>query len=174
MANKGKYVDRNPDIHAAGKIVDNDLNVGDTLLANYSLEEYAENVIKKKCKEQNEQCKKKGSVGYSTTLPVESLKEIMSPESKKSRFVTFREKFQESMFFKKPELGKPFSLQCKPEELNNENTTYGKASIRSESCYGLILPNKSPEQVNREYIKWHDKYIISHKHYLPSEKINRK
>ncbi|XP_065358705.1 EF-hand domain-containing family member B-like [Calliphora vicina] len=172
MSNEGKYIDRNPDIQTAGKLLLSQETVGDTLKI-CSTEEAAFNIMNLKCQKQRQQSQANTSLGYSQFLPTESLKELLSPESKKSRFVAFREKFSEDMFFKKPELGQAFPLQSKPQEFTNENFTYGLKNDKSERAYDLICPDKTPEEVKRDFLKWHDKYLISHKHYLPSERINR-
>uniref|UniRef100_A0A1A9W0N5 EF-hand domain-containing protein n=1 Tax=Glossina brevipalpis TaxID=37001 RepID=A0A1A9W0N5_9MUSC len=172
MAYKGKYVDRNPNMLAAGKIQESDGAVGDFLKI-HSTEEEAENIMKFKCKEKMDEIKWKACLCFPPYMPQESVHELLSPEMKKSRFVSFREKFLERMFFRKPELATSFPVHSKPDDYTNESTTYGKKMNRSESLYDVVLPKKTAADVNRDYIKWHDKYVLSHKHYLPSEKTNR-
>uniref|UniRef100_A0A1B0ABF9 EF-hand domain-containing protein n=1 Tax=Glossina pallidipes TaxID=7398 RepID=A0A1B0ABF9_GLOPL len=172
MAYKGKYTDRNPKTMAAGKIFEPEGNVGD-FLKMHSIEEEAQNILESKCKEKIYECKRKSCICFPPHTPEQSLKELLSPEVKKSRFVTFREKFLERMFFKKPQLATAFPVHSKPDNYTNDSAIYGKKLDRSESLYDVVLPKKTAEDVNRDFIKWHEKYIISHKHYLPSEQINR-
>lgn len=173
MANKGKFFDRMPDTRAAGIVIEPDGNIGDNLKV-YPLVEQAENIMKRKCRQQLQEKRRDGNLGYRQNMPTDSVPELMSPELKKSRFLVFREKFMEGMFLPKVELGKSFNVGSKPDHFTNTSTTYGNKIERSEDCYQLIFPNKSPEQVNREFIEWHDKKLISHNRYLPSEQINRK
>ncbi|KAI8129992.1 EF-hand domain-containing family member B [Lucilia cuprina] len=172
MSNKGKYIDRNPTLRTAGKLLECTETVGDALKI-YSPQEAAFNIMNMKCKKQLQAEKANASQGHSPFLPNESLKDLLSPELKKSRFVAFKEKFSEDMFFKKPELGQVFPLQSKPSEYTNENFTYGLKNMESERLYELVCPNKTPQQVKREFLQWHDKYLISHKHYLPAERVKR-
>uniref|UniRef100_A0A1A9W0N3 EFHB C-terminal EF-hand domain-containing protein n=1 Tax=Glossina brevipalpis TaxID=37001 RepID=A0A1A9W0N3_9MUSC len=171
MAYKGKYIDRNPNMLAAGKIQESDAIFGDLLKTRSNEDQdLAAYAMRYECQQKRE---KHEYYTASPFLPVGSLHEIMNPELKKSRFVSFREKLLEGMYFPKHELGKPFVVHSKPKELTNENMTYGSSLRRSESVDGVLFPKKTASQVNREYIEWHDKYLISHKHYFPSEKINR-
>lgn len=172
MNYKGKYTDRNPKTMAAGKIFEPEGNVGD-FLKMHSIEEEAQNILEFKCKEKIAECKRKSCICFPPHTPEQSLKELLSPEMKKSRFVTFREKFLERMFFKKPELATAFPVHSKPDSYTNDSAIYGKKLDRSESLYDVVLPKKTAGDVNRDFIKWHEKYILSHKHYLPSEQINR-
>lgn len=172
MPNKAKVFDRMPDTRAAGKIFESNGNIGDSLQV-YPLVEQAENIMKRKCREELQQKRRSGNLGSRQNLPSDSVPELMTPELKKSRFLVFKEKFMEGMFFPKVELGRSFNVGSKPPEYTNTSTTYGTKIERSDPCYDLILPRKTPEQVNREYIEWHDKKLISHNHYLPSEQIKR-
>ncbi|XP_075152357.1 uncharacterized protein LOC142226315 [Haematobia irritans] len=106
-------------------------------------------------------------------LPEENAKDIISPKILKSRFVEFSEQFLEDIFFKKPKLGQVLPLKAKPDTLTNENFTYGLKYPKSESAYELMFPHKTAKEVNHEYTNGHEKYIISHNHYFPSEKIKR-
>uniref|UniRef100_A0A1B0ABF8 EFHB C-terminal EF-hand domain-containing protein n=1 Tax=Glossina pallidipes TaxID=7398 RepID=A0A1B0ABF8_GLOPL len=169
MAYKGKYIDRHPDIRAAGKIFATDERLGDRLNM-YSDEEMASYAVRYKCKEK---APKHELYPASPFLPVGTMHEIVSPDLKRSRFVSFREKVLEEMYFPKHKLGKPFVVHSKPDTLTNENMTYGMPVQRSESVKDLLFPSKTAGQVNRDYIEWHDKYLLSHKHYFPSEQINR-
>lgn len=171
MSNCGKYVDRNPTLRAAGKCFASKEKAEDALQI-FSTEEAAENILLTKCRLSNKKVNN-DVLPFQRYIPEENIKELLSPELKKSRFVVFREKFAENMYFKKAELGKVFPLDSKPQNITNDNTTFGDSTMRSESLYDLILPRKSPDEVNRDYIRWHEKYIISHGHYLPSEQISR-
>ncbi|XP_017081214.1 EF-hand domain-containing family member B isoform X2 [Drosophila eugracilis] len=99
----------------------------------------------------------------------------MTSELQKSRFMSFKEKFYEEMYFKKSNLGQVKPTYSKPDNVNNSSQTFGCPSspTPSESLYSIIMPAKSAEQVNKEYQTFHDKKIISHNHYFPSEQINR-
>uniref|UniRef100_A0A1I8N0M1 EFHB C-terminal EF-hand domain-containing protein n=1 Tax=Musca domestica TaxID=7370 RepID=A0A1I8N0M1_MUSDO len=138
------------------------------------LEEAAEYILKAKCRMEIQKARENvAQLNASPVLPEEHVHDLLSPELKKSHFVTFREQFSEDMFFKKPKLGKVYPLQTKPDRFTNENFTYGKESLRSGNLYELILPKKSVEEINREYTDWHEKYIKSHDHYFPAERIRR-
>lgn len=172
MANKGKFIDRNSNMRTAGTIIEPNCNVGDSLKI-YSEEEAAANIMQQKCMKQIQDVKDKSNTSVSPFLPQENVGDLLSPELKKTRFIAFREKFSEDMFFKKPEVGKVFPLESKPESFTNESFIYGQPTRRSERIYELILPNKSVEEINRDYTRWHDKYVKSHNHYFPSERIRR-
>lgn len=169
MAYKGKYIDRHPDIKAAGKIFATDERLGDRLNM-YSDEEMASYAVRYKCKEK---APKHELYQASSFIPVGTMQEIVSPDLKRSRFVSFREKLLEGMYFSKHKLGRPLVVHSKPDTLTNENMTYGMPVQRSESVKGLLFPSKTAGQVNRDYIEWHDKYLLSHKHYFPSEQVTR-
>ncbi|XP_052843879.1 uncharacterized protein LOC128257095 [Drosophila gunungcola] len=175
MANKGHFVDRNADIPTAGVStfgLDGEGDVRDCLIIN-NTEELAENVVRAKCQEDRTTL---FSLPAGSVIPTISLSELLTSELQKSRFVSFKEKFYEEMYHKKGNLGQVKPTFSKPDSVTNFSQTFGRPSnpIPSESLYSIILPPKSPEQVNREYQEFHDKYIISHNHYFPSEQINRK
>ncbi|KAM7353989.1 uncharacterized protein ACRADG_005860 isoform 1-T2 [Cochliomyia hominivorax] len=172
MSNKGKYIDRNPELRTAGKVFPLQETVGDSLKI-YSFEEVAFNIINSKCRKQINDLKQSANLGYSQFLPNDTLKDLLCPELKKTRFVAFREKFAEDMFFKKPELGLVYPTQSKPDKFTNENFTYGLKNPECEELYKLVLPQKSVEEVKRDSFKWHDKYLISHKDFWPGERIKR-
>ncbi|XP_073822220.1 EF-hand domain-containing family member B-like [Musca autumnalis] len=139
-----------------------------------ALEEAAEHILKEKCRKGIQKARENVSlIKPSPVLPEGQVHDLLTPESKKSHFIEFREQFSEDMFFKKPKLGKVYPLQTKPDSLTNENFTYGIQSLKSGNLYDLILPKRSAEEINREYINWHDKYVISHGHYFPAERIHR-
>lgn len=168
MSFKRNYIDHNPSVRPTGKLIQSDEAVGD-ILKIYTSEEAAFNIINSMCKNQHQTIQNTGDLAFGKFLSTESVKDLLSPELKKSRFIAFREKFSEDMFLKKHELGKALSIP-----FTNDNFTYGFKNNTSESVYELICPNKSPQQVNEEFLKWHDKYLVSHKNYLPSERIKRK
>ncbi|XP_053958594.1 uncharacterized protein LOC128863457 [Anastrepha ludens] len=171
MSNCGKYVDRNPTLRAAG-ICTKILETAEDALKRYSIDEAAESIMHTKCL-QKYNAMRGDLLPNQRFIPEENLKELLSPELQKSRFVVFREKFAENMYSKKAELGKALQVDSKPEYITNESTTFGEPTQRSEPLYNLMFPCKSPDEVNRDYVRWHEKYIISHGHYLPSEQIRR-
>jgi len=80
------------------------------------------------------------------------------------------------MFSKKPALGEVKATQSKPDSVTNLSRTFGRTCVPEpeDSLYCVVLPPKSVEQVNREFAEFHDKHIVSHNHYFPSEQINRR
>uniref|UniRef100_A0A1A9VUZ3 EF-hand domain-containing protein n=1 Tax=Glossina austeni TaxID=7395 RepID=A0A1A9VUZ3_GLOAU len=172
MAYKGKYIDRSPNIRAEGKVFGPNAFAADSMKF-YSDDEMLASIMRNKCKDE----KIKQNLSNIAFLPCaseDSMKGILSPEVRKTRWTIFQEKFMEENFFKKHELGKSIPANSKPKEFTNENRTYGMKTPRSESISDLILPKRTVDQVNREYIDFHDKYVISHNHYLPSEQVNRR
>lgn len=167
MANAGKYFDRTPCVKAAGVVYKFDGGAGDALKI-YNCDDAAEGILKTICKEE-----RMSRLVRNPFLPHENIKDLLETELKKSRFVAFREKFSEDMFFKKPALGMVYPLHCKPDDVTNENTTFGNKTESSDTLYKLVLPPIPPDEVNRKYMQWHEKYVLSHKHYLPSERVNR-
>ncbi|XP_017133953.1 EF-hand domain-containing family member B [Drosophila elegans] len=175
MANKGHFVDRNADIPTAGLStigLDGEGDVRECLIIN-NTEELAENVVRAKCQLERNTW---NSLPAGSVIPTSSLGELLTSELQKSRFVSFKEKFYEEMYHKKANLAQAKPTFSKPDSVTNLSQTFGRPSnlTPSESLYSIILPPKSPEQVNREYQEFHDKYIISHNRYFPSEQINRK
>lgn len=116
------------------------------------------------------------SPGISATpiIPeINQLKDVLAPDLNKSRFLEFRDRFYENLYCKKVPLGKITPANSKPDDVTNESRTFGKPHPKTESLYELALPKKSPDVVMREYVKWHDKYRLSHGHYFPSEQVHR-
>jgi len=172
MANKGHFIDRNTNIPTAGLSTVGLDGEGDvkTCLSISNPEEFAESLVKAKCPQNKEK------FPALSVIPSSSIRDLLTSELQKSRFMSFKEKFYEEMYFKKPNVGKVKQSLSKPDSVTNLSQTFGSPSslAPSESLYTVVMPTKSTEQVNREYEAFHDKYIISHNHYFPSEQINRK
>ena len=167
LANEGKFVDRTPSVKAAGYIAGHSDHVNQ-LMTHYNIEEAAGGLLREKCNWENTERFQRDLV-----LPTHSMQELLTPDLRKSRFISFRDGFMENLFFPKTALGKVHPLGLKPAELNNYNYSYGNATVRSDPLYEVVLPKKDPLKVNEEYYKFHDKYVLSHKHYFPSERKNR-
>ncbi|KAH8364330.1 hypothetical protein KR084_006065 [Drosophila pseudotakahashii] len=175
MANRGLFVDRNTNIPAAGLTtigLDGQEDVKHCLSIS-NPEELAESLVKTKCGQIKQNFY---SIPAGSVIPSNSLRDLLTSELKKSRFMSFKEKFYEEMYFKKPHLGQVRKTFSKPDSVSNHSQTFGSPSSAapSEPLYAIVMPNKSAEQVNKEYEAFHDKYIISHNHYFPSEQVNRK
>ncbi|XP_017081215.1 uncharacterized protein LOC108114651 isoform X3 [Drosophila eugracilis] len=174
MANKGHFIDRNENIPTAGVSTYGLDGEGDVkcCLNISNPEELAESLVRSKCVENRDISNSFPAV---SGIPSDSLRDFMTSELQKSRFMSFKEKFYEEMYFKKSNLGQVKPTYSKPDNVNNSSQTFGCPSspTPSESLYSIIMPAKSAEQVNKEYQTFHDKKIISHNHYFPSEQINR-
>ncbi|XP_016977396.1 uncharacterized protein LOC108043285 [Drosophila rhopaloa] len=175
MANRGHFIDRNVDIRAAGVStigLHEEGDVRDCLIVN-NAEELAESAVRAKCQQDRS---KSNSLPAMSVIPSNSLRDLLTSELQKSRFMSFKEKFYEEMYFKEPNLGQIKPTYSKPDNVTNSSQTFGRPSnaTPSESLYTIIFPPKSTDQVNKEYQEFHDKHIISHNHYFPSEQINRK
>ncbi|XP_016983441.2 EF-hand domain-containing family member B [Drosophila rhopaloa] len=173
MANVGRYIERNPDMRAAGltsfEKSGGELYGSKECFMIVNLEEEAENRIRALCR-----LHKAKPYGKRTPkIPTDKMGDIFSNQDK-GLFAEFQEKFRENMFFKKPLLGQATESNSKPDSVTNLSRTFGQASDPEESLYSVVMPPKSAEQVNREYGEFHDKHIISHNHYFPSEQINRR
>ncbi|KAH8301258.1 hypothetical protein KR018_009681 [Drosophila ironensis] len=170
MANVGHFTDRNKDIRAAG------LNsvgfVGDGAKDCMSIihpEEMASNIIRADCaKKQTRQCRPRTPIKHPSTLG-----DLFTSELQKSRFVSFKEKFYEELYFKKGRVGEVMPANSKPDSVTNWSQTFGKTSDGEGSLYSIIMPEKSAEEVNREYVDGHRNHIVSHNHYFPAEQIDR-
>ncbi|EDW19310.1 EF-hand domain-containing family member B [Drosophila mojavensis] len=174
MANTGRFKDRSPDIRPAGlaSVLEPDNSTGTCMTISH-IEELAEHLIRQDCKRR--QLKNAGLLyAEAPCLPNVSVPELMAMEKSKSRFMMFKEKMSEDMYLKQAKLGEVMPTGSKPDHINNLNTTFGCETNSSGGVYDIILPRKPAEQVNREYGKFHDKYILSHNHYFPSEQINRR
>ncbi|EDW41119.1 EF-hand domain-containing family member B [Drosophila sechellia] len=175
MANKGHFIDRNADIPTAGLStsgLDGAEGVKDCLSIS-NPEELAESLVRRNY---GQIVEKSQNFPAGSVLPSSSIRDLLTSELQKSRFMSFREKFYEEMYFKKATLGEVKKTYSKPEDVTNTSQTFGSPSSPSqnECLYDVILPAKSAEQVNKEYEAFHDKYIISHNHYFPSEQVNRR
>ncbi|XP_017060078.1 EF-hand domain-containing family member B [Drosophila ficusphila] len=175
MANKGHFVDRNLDIPTAGLStigLDGEGDVAECLSIKNPAD-LAESFVRAKCKEK---LSKSQSSPSALVMPSCSIRDLMTSELQKSLFVSFKEKLYEELYFKKAKLGNAKETHSKPESVTNFSQTFGRAANPthgSNSLYTTIMPPKSPKEVNQEYQKFHDKYIISHNHYFPSEQVNR-
>ncbi|XP_017090043.2 EF-hand domain-containing family member B [Drosophila bipectinata] len=170
MANVGHFTDRNKDIRAAGLSSSGLIGNGakDCLIFNHS-EELAEHLVRADCAQKHPRPE-----GPRTPIkPDSSLKDLLTSELRKSRFVSFKEKFYEELYFKKPIVGEVKPAYTKPDSVTNLSQTFGRPSNSTDSLYSLIMPVKSAEEVNREYGEFHDKHIVSHNHYFPAEQIRR-
>ncbi|KAH8418748.1 hypothetical protein KR222_011711 [Zaprionus bogoriensis] len=174
MANVGRYTDRNADIRAAGlsSTVDYTNTTGNCMTIMHP-EEIAESLIRAECK--RIKLKNAGQLWpESPCLPEVSVPELLAFEKSKSRFTVFKEKFSEDLFLKQAKLAEVKPTFSKPDTVTNWSRTFGRETKSKERLYELVLPPKPAEQINREFAKFHDKYIISHNHYFPSEQVNRK
>ncbi|KAH8379657.1 hypothetical protein KR009_006426 [Drosophila setifemur] len=173
MANIGHFTDRNKDIRAAGVtssgIVGDDIVRAKDCLNISSSEEMAEYLVRAKCLRNVP-----SSSGTYPRIPSDSVGELITTELRKSRFISFKDKFYEDLYTKKSNVGEIRPANSKPDSVTNLSQTFGTASVSMGSLYSIVMPEKSVDDVNREYSKAHEKYIISHNHYLPSEQVNRK
>ncbi|XP_034655731.1 uncharacterized protein LOC117893274 [Drosophila subobscura] len=170
MANIGHFVDRNADVRAAGLASFRaPEHIQDCFTFRHP-EEQAEALIRAEC----QRLLVKPSGPRTPIIPSTSVGDLLSTELQKSRFMAFKEKFSEDMYFKKAKLGKIAPAHSKPDTVTNESRSFGRPSSKPEPLYEIIMPAKPAEQVNREFGEFHEQRIISHNHYWPSEKINRK
>ncbi|EDW29401.1 GL22816 [Drosophila persimilis] len=174
MANIGHFIDRNADIRAAGlsslrTTEANRESIKDCFVFSH-MEEKAEHMLRAECKHLKIHSKSRRT----PIVPCNTVGDLLSTELQKTRFMAFKEKFSEDMYFKKPKLGDITPAHSKPDSVTNESRTFGRPSTFPEPLYDIILPPKPAEQVNREFGEFHQKRIISHNHYFPSEQINRK
>ncbi|KAH8239406.1 hypothetical protein KR032_003841 [Drosophila birchii] len=170
MANLGHYIDRNPDLRAAGiSTLRNPADFYGVKECCVSLDtaEAAENIIRA-------HCRKLRPKPFARTPKNPPNNNHLSQELRKGAFSDLKEKSREKSFRHKPVLGKAMVTYSKPDSVNNWSHTFGKGSVPEESVYSVIMPRKTAEEVNREYTDFHDHHIISHNHYFPSEQINRK
>ncbi|KAH8296033.1 hypothetical protein KR054_000840 [Drosophila jambulina] len=172
---KGHVIDRNADIPTAG--ISTKCITEDALRKCMDIahpEELAESLVRA------DRCGR----GYAKAsylregpfMPSGSVRDILTTELQKTRFASFKERFYEELFFKRADVGKIQPAHTKPDSVTNMSRTFGcPTSVDpNESLYSLIMPQKTPEQVNSEYQEFHEKRIISHNHYFPAEQINRK
>ncbi|XP_055918047.1 EF-hand domain-containing family member B-like [Eupeodes corollae] len=158
-----------PIVPAAGKPYKFSESVGD-IFKEYPKEEFAEKLVK-----QNNHILRTSIDRIPPIIPeANRLKDILGPDSSKSRFLEFKDQFYEKLYCKKVPLGKSTPTNSKPDNVTNDSVTFGKVSEKSERVYELALPNRSNGEVMKEFVKWHDKYKISHGSYFPSEQKNRR
>lgn len=172
--NIGRFKDRNADIRAAGvRSAVDDENSASKCMTISHIEEVADHLIRTDCR--RKQLRNAGLLWReSPCLPTVSVPELMAIEKSKSRFTVFKEKFSEEMYLKQAKLGEVKPTGSKPDNVTNLSCTFGRETRSKERLYDMVLPPKPAEQVNREFAKFHDKYVISHNHYFPSEQVNRK
>ncbi|XP_020804637.1 uncharacterized protein LOC110181269 isoform X1 [Drosophila serrata] len=170
---KGHFIDRNADIPAGPPIKDKEILRNSLEFAHP--EELAEGLLRaNKCRQS------KAKYSYlregGPIMPNDSLGDLLTVDLQKSRFVSFKERFYEELFFKRANVGEIKPAHTKPDSVTNTSRTFGRPSSLTphESLYSMIMPLKSREQVNSEYTEFHEKRIVSHNHYFPEEPINRK
>ncbi|EDV97089.1 EF-hand domain-containing family member B [Drosophila grimshawi] len=174
MANIGRFRNRNGDARAAGVVSTIDAeNTTSNCLINAQPEEIAEHLITTDCRRQK--LKSAGQLWPEAPyLPAVSVPDLLAVETAKTRFTVFKEKFSEDMYLKSAKLGEAKPTFSKPDHVTNLSCTFGQQTKSPSSLYDLVLPRKPAEQVNREFAKFHDKYVLSHNHYFPSEQVNRR
>lgn len=140
----------------------------------YLVEDYVENLFQK-----NKNQFKEAEI-HARDLPrkpstYEGIEDCICPPEK-TKFQEFYDKVYEAKYksLKERPLGKSRDCSSKPEDISNETTTFGRTTEVGVPLYDLVLPNKTPFQVIYEHEEGHDKYLLSHKHYFPAERINRK
>jgi len=111
MANKGHFIDRNTNIPTAGLSTVGLDGEGDvkTCLSISNPEEFAESLVKAKCAQNKEK------FPALSVIPSSSIRDLLTSELQKSRFMSFKEKFYEEMYFKKPNVGKVKQTLSKPD-----------------------------------------------------------
>ncbi|XP_022218286.2 uncharacterized protein LOC111071319 [Drosophila obscura] len=170
MSNIGRFVDRNADIRAAGLAISyEDIVSAQDCLSFTHAAELGEQMMRQECR--RSVAKPQGP--RTPILPNNNVDQIFSTAGEMSRFLSFRMKLYEDLYSKQSPLGSARPAHSKPESVTNDSQTFGCVSTTSETLYSIMLPPKSAEQVNKEYNEFHDKRIVSHNHYFPSEKINR-
>ncbi|EDW70929.1 EF-hand domain-containing family member B [Drosophila virilis] len=171
--NIGRFRDRNADIRAAGvRSAVDDENSASKCMTISHIEEVADHLMRTDCR--RKQLRNAGLLWReSPCLPTVTVPELMAIEKSKSRFTVFKEKFSEEMYLKQAKLGEVKPTGSKPDNVTNLSCTFGRETRSKERLYDMVLPPKPAEQVNREFAKFHDKYVISHNHYFPSEQVNR-
>ncbi|XP_016999580.2 uncharacterized protein [Drosophila takahashii] len=171
MANRGHYIERNGTKRAAGlpSFGPERSTPKDCLIIAHPAEEIGSR-IEAKCRMNRQQ-----AIGKSQPfIPDCNIGDVLSSESQKSRFATFKEKFLEDMYCKSGKIAQIMSTHSKPEDVTNWSRTFGHANPPADTLYSTILPEKSADQVNREYGEFHRGHIVSNNHYFPSEQVNRR
>jgi len=151
MANSGRYVDRNPEMRAAGVASSLESYGTKDLLLVVHMEEEAENRIRALCRQSRPNPSKR-----TPKIPTNQIGDILS-NSDKGLFAEFQNRFRESMFSKKPALGEVKATHSKPDSVTNLSRTFGRTCVPEpeDSLYCVVLPPKSAEQVNREFAQFH-------------------
>ncbi|XP_017134000.1 EF-hand domain-containing family member B [Drosophila elegans] len=171
MANKGHFIERNGNQRAAGlpSFGPEVLTSKDCLIIAHPEEEIRSR-MEFECRRNRAQ-----PVGkLQPHLPDSKIGELLCSEGQKSRFSVFKEKFLEDMYCKSGKIAEIMPTHSKPNDVTNLSRTFGRANPPSDTLYSTVMPNKSAEQVNREYGEFHEGHIVSNNHYFPSEQINRR
>ncbi|KAH8379665.1 hypothetical protein KR009_006429, partial [Drosophila setifemur] len=172
--NVGRFRDRNPDIRVAGIASFRDpFNIPNAkdCIPFLDTAEQAEYLIRAHCRRN----KSKPYGKRTPQIPTNSVGDLLSFERSKGLRTELQEKYRENMCTKKSTLGEAMKTKSKPDSVTNLSRTFGKVIPSPDyGLYQVIMPLKTPEQVNREYGDFHDKHIVSHNHYFPAEQINRK
>ncbi|XP_016983460.1 uncharacterized protein LOC108047672 isoform X2 [Drosophila rhopaloa] len=171
MANKGHFIERNGNQRAAGlpSFGPEKLTPKDCLIIANPAEKIL-SLIEGECRRQRAQ-----PVGKPQPhLPDSKISEVLNSESQKTRFTVFKEKFLEDMYGKSGKTAEIMPTHSKPNDVTNLSRTFGRANPPSKSLYSTVMPDKSAEQVNREYGEFHRGHIVSNNHYFPSEQVNRR
>ncbi|KAH8239403.1 hypothetical protein KR032_003842 [Drosophila birchii] len=168
MPYKGRYIDRNSNLRAAGlPSCGPETHPLKDLLVSTNPLEIIHNQIEEKCRRSRPE-----PVGKRTPcLPSISVVDLMTTEETLTK--KFETKLLGEKHSKSAKVGEIMPTNSKPSQVTNWSQTFGLLKTPSESLYSTIMPLKSDEQVNREYAEFHRDHIVSHNHYFPAEQINR-
>ncbi|EDW94147.1 EF-hand domain-containing family member B [Drosophila yakuba] len=171
MANKGHFIERNGNFRAAGlpSFGDEKISSKDLLIIAHPAEDIRHQ-IELQCRRNRPQ-----PIGkLSPFLQESKIGELLGSEGQKTRVAKFKEEFLEDMYCKSGKTGQIMPAHSKPDDVTNWSRTFGRANPPAETLYSTVMPQKSADQVNREYAEFHQGHIISNNHYFPSEQINRR
>ncbi|KAH8301255.1 hypothetical protein KR018_009677 [Drosophila ironensis] len=173
MSNVGRFIDRSPNLRVAGvstyKKPDDIFGVKECI-PYLDTNEQAEYLVRAHCRRN----RPKPTGKRTPKIPVSSVGDLLSFEQSKSLLTQLQEKYRENLFNTKCGLGEPLHVRTKPDNVTNLSRTFGETFSVGDSLYPLVMPRKSAEQVNREYGDFHQQRIVSHNHYFPAERINRR
>jgi len=169
MANKGHFIERNGTTRAAGlpSFGPEELTSKDCLIIAHPADEIRSRI--------EAECKRNRSLPIGKLqpfIPDGSIGDALSSESQKTRFTTFKEKFLEDMYCKSGKVAQIVPTHSKPDDVTNWSRTFGHANPPADTLYSTIMPEKSADQVNREYGEFHRGHIVSNNHYFPSEQAH--
>ncbi|XP_017021039.1 EF-hand domain-containing family member B [Drosophila kikkawai] len=170
MTNLGHYIDRNPNLRAAGLSsykTPEDMYGAKECCVNLHIGEEAENQILAHCRRLQPK-------PYGKRTPMYPKKDMQDQFDQHLRKEGPFSEGKENLFHRKSALGHAMETYSKPDTVTNISRTFGRVAPPEESVYSIILPQKTVEQVNREYADFHDQHILSHNHYFPAEQINRR